>query len=119
MEVILGDDERLDRLAKDIIEHYSNACENNPDVVQKAMIVCSKRKIAYKLLQKFKKQKPEWFEEKKSPDDSKLTAEELKELSPMPTIAMVATRAPNDSADIRVPVFGSRLHNYIDRATKS
>lgn len=35
MEVILGDDERLDRLAKDIIEHYSNACENNPDVVQK------------------------------------------------------------------------------------
>lgn len=100
MEVILGDDERLDRLAKDIIEHYSNACENKPDVVQKAMIVCSKRKIAYKLLQKFKKQKPEWFEEKKSPDDSKLTAEELKKLSPMPTIAMVATRGPNDPADM-------------------
>lgn len=110
MEVILGDDERLDRLAKDIIEHYSNACENNPDVVQKAMIVCSKRKIAYKLLQKFKKQKPEWFEEKKSPDDSKLTAEELKELSPMPTIAMVATRAPNDSAD---------MYNYLGDKARS
>lgn len=110
MEVILGDDERLDRLAKDIIEHYSNACENKPDVVQKAMIVCSKRKIAYKLLQKFKKQKPEWFEEKKSPDDSKLTAEELKELSPMPTIAMVATRAPNDSAD---------MYNYLGDKARS
>ena len=96
MEVILGDDERLDRLAKDIIEHYTNACENKPDVVQKAMIVCSKRKIAYRLLQKFKAQKPEWFEEKKSPDVSKLSAEELRKLSPMPTVAMVATRGTND-----------------------
>lgn len=100
MEVILGDDERLDRLAKDIIEHYTNACENKPDIVQKAMIVCSKRKIAYRLLQKFKAQKPEWFEEKKSPDDTKLTAEELKELSPVPTIAMVATRGKDDPADM-------------------
>ena len=100
MEVILGDDERLDRLAKDIITHYTNACENKADVVQKAMIVCSKRKIAYKLLQKFKAQKPEWFEEKKSPDDSKLTADELKELSPMPTIAMVATRGKDDPKDM-------------------
>jgi len=100
MEVILGDDERLDRLAKDIITHYTNACENKPDVIQKAMIVCSKRKIAYRLLQKFKAQKPEWFEEKKSPDDSNLTAEELKELSPMPTIAMVATRGKDDPADM-------------------
>lgn len=100
MEVILGDDERLDRLAKDIITHYTNACENKSDVIQKAMIVCSKRKIAYRLLQKFKAHKPEWFEEKKSPDDSKLTAEELKELSPMPTIAMVATRGKDDPADM-------------------
>jgi len=100
MEVILGDDERLDRLAKDIIEHFTNACQNKSDVVQKAMIVCSKRKIAYKLLQKFRAQKPEWFEEKKSPDDSKLTAEELKELSPMPTIAMVATRGKDDPEDM-------------------
>lgn len=110
MEVILGDDERLDRLAKDIIEHYSNACENKPDVVQKAMIVCSKRKIAYRLLQKFRAQKPEWLEEKKSPDDSKLTSDELKELSPMPTIAMVATRNPNDKAD---------MYNYLGDAARS
>lgn len=100
MEVILGDEERLERLATDIITHYTNACENKTDVVQKAMIVCSKRKIAYRLLQKFKAQKPEWFEERKSPDDSKLTAEELKKLPPMPTIALVATRGKNDPADM-------------------
>ena len=110
MEVILGDDERLDRLAKDIIEHYTNACENKPDVVQKAMIVCSKRKIAYRLLQKFRAQKPEWFEEKKSPDDSKLTSEELKKLSPMPTIAMVASRGANDPTD---------MYNYIGDKARS
>ncbi len=100
MEIILGDEERLERLAKDIIDHYSNACENNANVVQKAMIVCSKRRIAYNLLQKFKKLKPEWFIEKKSPYDDKLTQEELNKLPLMPTIAMVATRGKNDPEDM-------------------
>ena len=100
MEVILGDEDRLERLANDIIEHYTRACDNKADVVQKAMIVCSKRSIAYNLLKKFMKLKPEWFEEKKSPDDSKLDAKILKKLSPMPTIAMVATRNANDPKDM-------------------
>lgn len=100
MEVILADDERLERLAKDIIEHYTRACDNKPDVVQKAMIVCSKRYIGYNLLLKFKKLKPEWFEERKSPDDSALTDKELKKLKLMPTIAMVATRGKNDSKEM-------------------
>lgn len=100
MEVILGDDERLERLAADIIEHYTQACDNRADVVQKAMIVCSKREIAYRLLQKFKKLRPDWFEERKSPDDSRLPREVLQQLSPMPTIAMVATRGSNDAKDM-------------------
>lgn len=119
MEVILGDDERLDRLAKDIIEHYSNACENKSDVVQKAMIVCSKRKIAYKLLQAFRKKTPEWFEEKKSPDDSKLTSDELKELSPMPTIAMVATRGKDDPEDMFNYLGDKARSKKLDDAFKS
>lgn len=100
MEVILADDERLERLAIDIIEHYTKACDNNADVVQKAMIVCSKRYIGYKLLKIFQRLKPEWFEEKKSPNDSLLSEDELRELSPMPTIAMVATRGKNDPKDM-------------------
>ena len=100
MEEILGNEERLERLAGDIIEHYTKACDNKADVVQKAMIVCSKRKIAYDLLQKFKKLKPEWFEEKKSPDDSLLSEEELRKLPLMPTIAMVATRGTNDPKEM-------------------
>lgn len=100
MEVILGDSDRLERLAADIITHYTRACDNRADVVQKAMIVCSKRHIVYRLLQKFKKLRPDWFEERKSPNDSLLTKEQLQALSPMPTIAMVATRSANDPEDM-------------------
>lgn len=100
MEIILGDEDRLERLAADIIAHYSQACDNRPDVVQKAMIVSSKRQIAYRLLKKFEQLRPDWFELRKSPDDSQLSAEELRALVPMPTIAMVATRSANDPAEM-------------------
>ena len=100
MEVILGDDERLERLAVDIIGHYTQSCDNRADVVQKAMIVCSKRQIAYRLLKKFEQLHPDWFVERKSPDDSRLPKEVLQRLSPMPTIAMVATRSSNDANDM-------------------
>lgn len=73
MEVILGDDERLDRLVKDIADHYTQACNNKADVPQKAMIVCSKRSIAYNLLKKFESLYPDWFVERKSPDDTLLS----------------------------------------------
>ena len=100
MEVILGDDERLGRLAADIIHHYETASNNKPDVVQKAMIVSSKREIAYRLLQKFKEQRPDWFIVRKSPDDSRLTKEALQKLTPMPAVAMVATRNANDPEEM-------------------
>lgn len=48
------------------------------------MVVCSNRKIAFALLKEFRTKYPEWFEEKKYPDDIVLTEDELKELRPMP-----------------------------------
>ena len=100
MEVILGEPSRLERLAADIHDHYVSSCNNDPDRVQKAMIVCSTRKIAYDLLQKFKKKYPEWFEEKKIPDGITATEKELKELKPMPYIAMVSSVGSNDEPDM-------------------
>lgn len=96
MEQILGDDERLERLAADIIAHYTASCDNKPCAIQKAMVVCSKREIGYRLLQKFRLLRPEWFEERKAPEGFDVPEKEMKELVPMPTIAMVATRRPND-----------------------
>lgn len=100
MEVILGEPSRLERLATDIHDHYISSCAGDPDRIQKAMVVCSNRKIAYALLQKFKDKYPEWFEEKKSPDGVSVTEEELKELKPMPFIAMVSSVGSNDEEDM-------------------
>ena len=55
IEIILGEPSRLERLAVDIHDHYVSACANDPDRVQKAMIVCSSRTIAHELLKKFQK----------------------------------------------------------------
>ena len=68
MEVILREPSRLERLAVDIHDHYVLSCANDPDRVQKAMVVCSSRPIAYELLKKFQENYPEWFIEKKAPD---------------------------------------------------
>ena len=104
MEIILGEPSRLERLAIDIHDHYVSACEKEPDRVQKAMIVCSSRKIAYELLVKFRDKYPEWFEEKKISDGTETTKEELDELQPMPFMAMVASARSDDE---------EKMYNYL------
>ncbi len=100
MEVILGEPSRLERLAVDIHDHYVSACANDPDRIQKAMIVCASRSIAYELLKKFENKYPEWFEEKKFPEGITVSDEELKELKPLPFIAMVASAGKNDKPEM-------------------
>ncbi len=100
MEIILGEPSRLERLAADIHDHYVSSCEKEPDRVQKAMIVCANRQIAYSLLQKFKKNYPEWFVEKKIPDGVTAAEEELNRLSPMPFMAMVSSVGSNDEPEM-------------------
>ena len=101
MEIILGEPSRLERLAVDIHDHYVSACAGDPGRVQKAMIVCSSRKIAYELLKIFRDEKyPEWFVEKKTADGVSTTEEELRKLKPMPFMAMVASVGSNDPKEM-------------------
>lgn len=100
MEIILGEPSRLERLAVDIHDHYVSSCEKDPDRIQKAMVVCSSRQIAYNLLKIFQAKYPEWFVEKKFPDGLDISAEELKKLKPMPFMAMVASVGSNDQPDM-------------------
>ena len=100
MEVILGEPSRLERLAVDIHDHYLSSCANDPDRVQKAMIVCSSRKIAYSLLKTFESKYPEWFEKKKVADATSATEDDLRKLKPVPFIAMVASVGSNDPEDM-------------------
>ena len=77
MELILGEPSRLSRLAEDIHEHYVKACSQDPGRVQKAMITCANRKIAYSLLCQFRSKYPEWFIERKAPEGMAIPEEEL------------------------------------------
>ena len=104
MEIILGEPSRLERLAVDIHDHYVSSCANDPDRIQKAMIVCSSRVIAYELLKKFQDKYPEWFVEKKASDGIEISEEELRKLKPMPFMAMVASVGSNDK---------SEMYNYL------
>lgn len=108
MEIILGEPSRLGRLAVDIHDHFTASREADPERVQKAMIVCSNRTIAYSLLSKFRGKYPEWFEEKKVPDGMAATDEELKKLKPMPFMAMVASVGSNDPTDMYNYLGGAR-----------
>ena len=114
MEVILGEPPRLERLAVDIHDHYVSSCANDPDRVQKAMVVCSSRPIAYELLKKFQEKYPEWFVEKKVPDDVTVSEEELRELKPMPFIAMVASVGSNDKTEMYNYLGGVKNHKRSD-----
>ena len=100
MEIILGEPERLQRLAADIHQHFTAALDADPERRQKAMIVCSNRQIAYDLLMQFKTPFPEWFVERKSPWENELPKDELDKLKPMPTMAMVATNGKNDPPEM-------------------
>lgn len=100
MEMILREPSRLERLAVDIHDHYVSSCANDPDRVQKAMIVCSGRTIAYELLNIFQDKYPEWFVEKKTPDGMDISNEELRKLKPMPFMAMVASVGSNDKKEM-------------------
>ncbi len=115
LEILLGEPQRLDRLAIDIHNHYVAAVANDPDRIQKAMIVCSNRKIAYDLLLRFKEHYPEWFEERKIPEGITATKEQLNELTPMPTIAMVASVGSNDEPEMYNYLGGVKNDKYADR----
>lgn len=104
LEVLLGDKERLDKLCVDIHDHYVSAVEADPNRVQKAMVVCANRQIAYDLLMRFKEHYPEWFVKRKAPEGANVTPEELKELKEMPMIAMVSSVGSND---------GKEMYNYL------
>lgn len=110
MEIILREPSRLERLAADIHDHYVSSCANDPDRVQKAMVVCSSRTIAFELLKKFQEKYPEWFVEKKVADGVPVTDEELRELKPMPFMVMVTSVGSNDQPEMYNYLGGVKNH---------
>lgn len=108
MNSILGNEERLARVAADIAQHYETMCADKPDVVQKAMIVCSEREIAYKLYCALREIRPDWFVARKSADESTLTDEEKEKLKELPMVNIVATRNKDDKPQEMYDLLGDK-----------
>lgn len=96
MRRILGHPDRLKRLAMDVVEHYEALCAQKPEIVQKAMLVCADRQLAYHLLQEILTIRSDWGIPHKAENEDALTDEQLDKLIPLPKINLVATQGAND-----------------------
>ena len=56
---ILGHPDRIHKLAVDIVEHYETLCAEKPEFVQKAMVVCADRQLAFRVLKEIISIRPE------------------------------------------------------------
>ena len=100
LEVIIGDDNRLQALAEDLVKHYENRVAEGATVMGKAMIVCMNRQIAYRLYKKIITLRPEWAEKKEALNLAELSEKERKELIPIPMINMVMTKDKDDPEEM-------------------
>ncbi|MEH7336273.1 HsdR family type I site-specific deoxyribonuclease [Neobacillus drentensis] len=100
MKRLLGHPDRLKKLAADIVMHYEALCTEKPAIVQKAMIVCADRKLAFKLYKEIIALRPEWNTPIKAENQANLPEEKLDELIPLEKIKLVATQGDNDEKEL-------------------
>ncbi|MGM1032750.1 MAG: type I restriction endonuclease subunit R [Bacillota bacterium] len=100
MKRVLGHPDRMKRLAVDIVTHYDALCDEKPEIVQKAMIVCADRTLAFKLYKEIIAIRPDWNIPRKSENEASLSEEKLDKLSPLEKIKLVATQGDNDEEEL-------------------
>ena len=100
LEVIIGDPDRLEAVAKDFIEHYETRVREGATVAGKAMFVCANRNIAYNFYKIIIRLRPEWAEAKICDEGAELTEKDKKELKPIEKIKMVMTRNKDDEKEL-------------------
>ena len=119
MRAILGHPDRLKKLAADIILHYEALCAEKPQIVQKAMIVCADRGVAFRLLKEILTIHPEWGEKRRSEKENDLTKEQLDKLLPLPKINLVATQGANDEKDLFAACGTKEYRKMLDKQFKN
>ena len=100
MRSVLGHPERLKKLAADIVTHYDALIGEKPEIVQKAMIVCADRTLAFLLLKEIVTLRPDWGIARKAENESVLNEEQLGKLIPLPKINLVATQGADDEQEL-------------------
>ena len=119
MEVILGDPDRLETLAKDFVAHYDERVEEGASVLGKVMFVSSSRRIAYDLYKQIISLKPEWAEIKECDEGVALTEKERKKIKPTEKIKMVMTRGKDDPKELWDLIGTKDYRKELDRQFKS
>lgn len=119
MKTILGNPDRLKKLAQDIVVHYETLSAEKPEIVQKAMIVCADRAIAYQVLKNIIEIRPDWGEKKKAENEDELSEEELAELKPLAKINLVATQGANDPEDLYDTCGNREYRKMLDKQFKN
>jgi type I restriction enzyme R subunit len=100
MNAILGDPDRLLKLAEDFVKHYENRVSEGATVKGKAMFVSSSREIAYELYKNIIELRPEWAEIREAEEGVELTDKDKRELRPIERIKMVMTRGQDDPKEM-------------------
>lgn len=118
MASILGDDDRLNALADDFIQHYETRIEEGSTLRGKALFVCSSRSIAYRFYQKLIEKRPGWAEQKPYADDAELTEDQKEKVQSIERVKMIMTRGKDDP-DEMYHALGDKDHRKdLDRQFK-
>lgn len=100
MKRVLSHPERMKKLAADIVTHYEALTAQKPEIVQKAMIVCADRTLAYRLLKEIVALRPDWNKQHRSENEAALSKSQLEKLIPLERIKLVATQGDNDEKEL-------------------
>lgn len=117
MQVIIGDEGVLKKVAQDIINDYERRTAET-DRLQKAMITCIDRPTAFKLYKLMREMKPEWFVKKKALNELTLTKDELEKLSEIAFVNMVMTRDQDDEKELYTLLGDKDYRKYLDKEFK-
>lgn len=91
MNVIIGNPQRLEKIADDFIADYEQRVEDKATVKGKAIFVCSTREIGYEFYKIVISKRPNWAVEGYA-DDIDFNNVDLDDLKKMPKIKMIMTR---------------------------
>lgn len=119
MNMVLGNPDRLEAIAKDFVQHYETRVAEGSTVKGKAMFVCASRPIAYDFYKQVIKLRPEWAEVKACEDGAALTDKEKKEIKPTERIKMIMTRGKDDPAELYNALGDKAYRKELDKQFKN
>lgn len=119
MNAILGDPDRLLKLAEDFVNHYENRVNEGATVKGKAMFVCSSREIGYEFYKNVIALRPEWAEIRIAEEGAVLSDKDKREIKPMERIKMIMTRGKDDPKEMYDLLGTKEYRKELDRQFKN